>query len=368
MKPDERPRQARTAPDLDEQAAEAYLRCRQGPWTAADQSALEARLAGDAGFAEAFERAGRLWQSVGAHAAKPELMAMREQALARARRSSAGRWRGKGIGRWRIAAAVAAVGIALSLLFAFVDPPGTYRTAIGEQRVVQLDDHSRIVMDAATHLRVRYSDDARVVELYEGQAQFSVARDRSRPFKVQAGNRTVVALGTVFTVEYVDRQMHVAMIEGHVVVLPAAQTVAAKPESVRQLATDGARSSGPEEAGRQPIPVATDGPVELAAGEALTVASDGLVTVASDVAPDVVTAWRRGQVVFDGVPLGEAVRRLNRYSRLQLEIEDPDLATLEISGVFEAGDTRAFADAVQAYLPVTADYADEGTVRFRSRN
>lgn len=366
MNPHDEPRQAHDAHDLDEQAAAAYIRCRQGPWTAADQSALEARLADDAAFAEAFQRAGQLWQSVGTHSAQPELMAMREQAIARARRSSTGRWRRRGIGRWRIAAAVAAIGVALALLLAYVDPPGTYRTGIGEQRVVELDDHSRIALDAATRLRVRYSADARLVELYEGQAQFSVARDPSRPFKVQAGDRTVVALGTVFTVEYVEREMRVAMIEGRVAVLPPAQP------ALRQPTRPGARQPDADDAagksGEPRTRIARSDAIELGAGEALHVTSDGQVTVASRVDLEAATAWRRGQVVFDGVPLGEAVRRLNRYSRLQIEIEDPELAALEISGVFEAGDTRAFADAVQAYLPVAADYAGSDTVRLRDRD
>jgi len=61
--------------------------------------------------------------------------------------------------------------------------PGQYRTAIGEQKVVDLEDHSTIVLDAATRLRVRYTPDARIVELQNGQAQFTVAKDPTRPFK-----------------------------------------------------------------------------------------------------------------------------------------------------------------------------------------
>src|SRR5260370_8546183 len=84
-----------------------------------------------------------------------------------------------------------------------------------------MEDHSRIALDTATRLKVRYTDDARIVQLQEGQAQFSVAKDRARPFKVLAGDRTIIAIGTVFTVEYVDRKVHVAMMEGKVAVVPA---------------------------------------------------------------------------------------------------------------------------------------------------
>jgi transmembrane sensor len=71
---------------------------------------------------------------------------------------------------------------------------------------------------------VRFTVDARTIELLDGQAQFSVAKDPARPFKVKAGAKTIVAVGTVFDVEYVDRQVQVAMVEGRVAVLSQDQS------------------------------------------------------------------------------------------------------------------------------------------------
>jgi transmembrane sensor len=59
------------------------------------------------------------------------------------------------------------------------------------------------------------------------------------------------------------------------------------------------------------------------------------------------------------------VRRLNRYSSVQIEISDPALASMQVSGVFETGDVQAFIDAVQSYLPVSADTSRSGTIRLR---
>ena len=70
--------------------------------------------------------------------------------------------------------------------------------------------------------------DARIIELKQGQAQFSVAKDPTRPFKVLVGDRTIVALGTVFTVDFTDRKIHVAMVEGRVAVVPPQRVVAAE--------------------------------------------------------------------------------------------------------------------------------------------
>ena len=65
--------------------------------------------------------------------------------------------------------------------------------------------------------------------------------------------------------------------------------------------------------------------------------------------------------------LSEAVRRINRYSRLQIRIEDPALAAKQISGVFEAADAQGFVSAIERYLPVAADYTDSQTVRLRMK-
>jgi ferric-dicitrate binding protein FerR (iron transport regulator) len=40
---------------------------------------------------------------------------------------------------------------------------------------------------------------------------------------------------------------------------------------------------------------------------------------------------------------------------------------MNISGVFDTGDAAAFVEAVQSYLPATADYADSDTIRLRMK-
>jgi len=78
--------------DLHDQASELFLRRRDSSWAPADQIELDARLARDPSFAGAFRRAQESWDAVGRHATSPELLALREQAIARARQASARRW------------------------------------------------------------------------------------------------------------------------------------------------------------------------------------------------------------------------------------------------------------------------------------
>lgn len=354
---------------IEEEASNTFVLRLQGKWTEADQAALEARLERDPAFADAYRRVEESWDVLDGYAEMPEVVSRRERSLAYARRSSARRWvtnRSSG-GRWRFA--VIAVGLAALLVTAWQFSPygyrsGLYQTGTGEQRLLDLEDHSRIALDAKTRLQVRYTQDARIVQLQEGQAQFSVAKDPTRPFKVQAGDRTIVALGTVFTVEYVDHKVHVAMMEGRVAVVDSSsresaerQGEAAQPES----ATSG---SSPDR--RRPSPSnADDLGVELTAGEELRVGHDGRATVVAHADLEAATAWREGKVIFRGERLSDAVRRLNRYSRLQIEIQGSALAEREISGVFEAGDTQGFVNALQRYGPVSTEYVGTRTVLLR---
>lgn len=332
-----------TLKEHSDEASEKFIERLYGQWTAEDQAALEARLENDAAFAAAWRCVEGSWRALDTHAEAPELMAYRAEAISTMRHANARRWVRPARVHWTLTKGAVAAGIAgLALLgTAWQLSPygyrsGEYRTAIGEQRIVELDDQSRITIDAATRLQVQFSNDARNVRLYEGQAHFSVAKDPARPFKVIAGNRTIVALGTVFTVEYVDRRVHVALLEGRVAVLPEAASQ-------------------------------TSAPIELAAGEELRVARDGRTVVMPKADLEAATAWREGKVIFRTEPLGEAVGRMNRYSQLQMQIDDPALAAKKISGVFEAGDTRGFVNALQTYLPVAVEYSDSDTVRLELR-
>ncbi len=347
-----------TLRDPEEQASEAFVRRRFGPWTPEDQTEWETRIETDPAYADAFRRVEQSWAAVGTHAASAELMGLREQAISRARRASARRWIAsdkRSLRYWRMAAVVGAVAVALGSAYQFSPfgyKPGEYRTRIGEQRVVELEDHSRVALDAATRMRVAFSRDARTVQLLGGQAQFSVVKDPGRAFKVEAGGHTVIAVGTAFTVEYSDRQMHVAMLEGKVAVVLQNPAAAQSPA--------GSSSTGVEGKSLD----ARQGTIELIAGEELRIRENG-APIVGQADLEAATAWREGKVVFRNELLGEAVHRLNRYSRLQLEIDDPALASMRISGVFEAGDTQAFAYAVQSYLPLTADYSDARIVRLK---
>ena len=319
-------------------AAELLSRRYLGNWTVENQLAFDERISKDPEFADAARRVQETWHMVESHAASPELMAMRELAISRVRRANARRWGGTVRGRMpsrRFAAAcagaVAVLGVAF-LVSPFGYRAGWYETGLGEQRTVELADHSQIVLDANTRLHVKFSGNARAVELVEGQALFSVAKDPGRPFRVQAGGHGVVAVGTEFIVEYADKATLVAMIEGKTAIL-----------------SENDASSR-----------------VLVAGEEMRISGEGRMVVAkADL--DAAMAWRQGKVTFRSEPLKDAIRRMNRYSPVKIEIADSALANLKITGVFRAGGTPEFIDSLQAYFPLTVDYPNANTILLRAK-
>src|SRR5690606_18639485 len=93
---------------------------------------------------------------------------------------------------------------------------GVYITQVGEQRSVSLSDGSAILLNTNTQVRVDYRPDSRDVRLLQGEAEFTVAKDVERPFRVYAGNERVQAVGTAFTVYIQDNKIDVTVTEGQV--------------------------------------------------------------------------------------------------------------------------------------------------------
>lgn len=277
----------------------------------------------------AWDQVQASWQAFDAGAAAPELIDARQAALADARRVAARRWRARSVAQnLALTAATIALFIAAALVgITMWNAPARYQTALGERRVITLEDGSRISLDSGSEVEVAYGERSRELRLARGQARFDVAHDVERPFSVTARGQKVVAIGTAFNVDVTGAGVLVTLIEGRVVVLDEA----AKPASA---------SSKPK-------------PLELAAGQQLTVAAARAPVIAS-VSLEKATAWERGQLMFDNEPLASIVARVSRYSQTKVTVADPKAGAMRISGVFNTGDVAGFVDTVTRYLPVEA--------------
>jgi transmembrane sensor len=105
--------------------------------------------------------------------------------------------------------------------------------------------------------------------------------------------------------------------------------------------------------------------IALKAGEQLAFAP-AVPPVIAPVNLQQVTAWTAGQLIFDNEPLSVVAERVNRYGAAQILIEDPSVADLRISGVFNAGDVAGVVDIITQYLPVQAVKLDDARLGLRA--
>jgi transmembrane sensor len=233
-----------------------------------------------------------------------------------------------------MALAAGIVSLLATMAFFYLSRDTVFETDIGEQRLVQLDDGSRIHLDTGTRIRME-NGNRRTLKLDRGRAFFDVAQDPSHPFTVTADGTEILALGTRFEVETTASGVSVALLEGHVRVQRAI-----------------ARAENPA--------------LDLYPGQSVTMgpAGPGDVRPAN---PASVIAWTEGRLEFNETLLHEAIVQVNRYSRAKLRISTSRWANERVTGSFSVGDTAAFVDAVTALYPLVPLQRPDGTLELRER-
>lgn len=313
---------------------------------------FETWLDADPAHADAFRRVATGWETAGAAAGRPPILARRRRAL------------GAGRGRIRTPVALAAgIGLAAAVALTagavwrhgeglapepvapiIVQAPvseGEYATATGQRSTVILDDGSRIELNTATRVAVSMEADARRVRLIEGQALFDVARDPERAFMVEAGGQRITALGTVFDVRVGSEDgVQVTMLNGRTRIEPAETRASPRRAEARQ--------------------------VEISAGEQL-IASAVAPALTRAVDAERVTSWRQGRIIFEDETLAEAILEMNRYARRAIVLEDAELSALKVSGVFTAGRSDGFVEALLGAYPVEVLEESETHIRLAGR-
>ena len=314
------------------------MRQAEGPLSAADAESFAEWLEEDPAHGAIFDGAVEAWQALGASRFEPEMLVLRSEALDIAQANQRQRW---GVRFDWQPAAIAACLFALMMagLATWWLMPQHYSTAIGERRVVMLEDGSRLTLDGHTSVKVRFNEAARRVILERGRATFVVAKDPLRPFSVSSNDNLVVATGTQFSVERLSRTTRVVLYEGRVAILHGngASIRHEQPEKVRQ---------GHELVSAEQL---------LKPGGELIMPEKGLIARIRQLPdPQAERAWEEGQIEVVDEPLGLVAERMNRYlPARQLEVS-PDAVGTRVSGVFNAGDADAFVNGITSVFPIQA--------------
>jgi transmembrane sensor len=227
---------------------------------------------------------------------------------------------------WVGAAALAGIGMVAAVLVwalgegQWLSLPKTYQTTHGGQGMWQLADGSVLHLNTDSSVTVRFSEHERLVTLRQGQALFEVAHEAVRPFRVNSGDSSTVAVGTEFDVYRRGDATQITVVKGRVLVYPGPLSVSSS-----------ASMAGDEHS------------LSVSAGQQTTVRSGVMPTAPVNADLSRAVAWLERQIVFDQQPLDEVAGEFNRYNGISFEIDDPKLRTLPVSGVFDAYDPASFA-------------------------
>ena len=294
-------------PSTLDEAAEWYIR-RDGEALSAAEYADFERWISDPANRAAYAEIDATWRDVAA-LPRPAVVS----AYTSSRRSL---WRGV---RQQALAAVAAIVVIFGVGYGF-DLPMRFKadadTETGETRTVTLSDGSSVVLNTASAIAIDYSAGARRIRLLRGEALFTVAKDASRPFLVDADTGEARALGTAFAVRREYEGVSVTVLESRV--------------GVSYLA------------GQPPM-------VELSPGETVSYSKAGVGAVRS-VDANAETAWRRGKLIFVDKPLGDVIAELNRYHSGRIQITDSSISSHPVSGVFDTRNPIGVLDAIEGTL------------------
>ncbi|QQX61547.1 FecR family protein [Pseudomonas chlororaphis] len=277
---------SRATPDhrLRNEAQDWLLLLTSGRATAADARALQQWCAQSPQHAEAFEQAKLLW-----HNLKPAAEQCQQQTQPRrfGRRAFLG---------GALAASVALVAVRVSVPGGFAGLSADYRTEVGEQRRVELEDGLSLELNTQTRIsRRELAQGGQGIELLEGEVEIS--SQGALPVRVQAGNGWLSASQARFNVRNTNHSVCVTCIDGALQVEVAGRLI--RLDSGRQLTYD-SRQVGE--------PTAVD--------------------------PTAVIAWREQVLVFDNATLNTVIDEINRYRPGMLVLLNAELGKRKVQARF----------------------------------
>ena len=246
--------------------------------------------------------------------------------------------------RRRLGATAAVVCGVFALLFAWRPgaPAAAQRVATNHEKTATvivparqtLADGTRVTLKPGAEIRAEFSPAQRRVALLQGEALFEVAKNPARPFVVAVRGVEVRAVGTAFSVGVGDNAVDVLVTEGVVAVDQHAPATAPAPQPPRAL--------GQLTAGQRAV-------VELAAGSAPALQSLSPAQAAQRL------AWRVPRLQFSGTPLAEVIALFREHGGVRLQLADPVLGSVRVSGVLRANNSAALLRLLAADHAIVAE-------------
>ncbi|WP_341837882.1 FecR domain-containing protein [Chitinophaga pollutisoli] len=262
---------------------------------------------------------------------------------------------------YALAVAATLTGLVLTMIWMRKDVPATesnmpvYASKAGERKSFQLPDGSKVVLNAASTLRLEpgFHNGKRELTL-EGEAFFDIAQDVSAPFVIHTEDMDITVLGTAFNVKaYKDDQtVETALIRGRVRVdMPAGQQIYLQPKEklviARQTESSDIQPLQPQRADMRKAP----------GGYAI----DSLTHIPQDSAI-VELSWVDNRLIFADESFGDIARKLERWYGVQIRFETETLRGYHFTGHFNKETLHRVLEVMQLSRPFGFRFENDHTV------
>ena len=211
-----------------------------------------------------------------------------------------------------------------------------FQTNVGESKDIVLPDKSKITLNTNSFVHVRYTQEARVINLLRGEIHINVAHDKSRPLSVIAGDKIIQAVGTAFNVEVGKKEIELIVTDGKVLVAE---------QHAKQVPN--LSGSGTNKKGKFLLPSST----AVSKGEKLDLSVNGKISKPVEKVAQVDVAarlsWRKGSLIFRGESLADAMAEISRYTDVHFELADDErLKNVQVAGMFKTGDVKGLLEVL----------------------
>jgi len=232
-----------------------------------------------------------------------------------------------------VAALVAAGGVGG---VAVATAKSTVTTEVGQQKSVSLPSGGTLLVNTSS--RVQYRAKERVTEIWLRKGELALDLSHAdRPCRLYAADRVVEFSDGVFNARLRGGLLDLAVVSGSCTLKP-------------DIPADGSRVAG-------------HAPTIVEARHAvLSGANEAVIRPLNDVDTAFLTAWPKGELVFEGQTLETAVAEYNRYLPNKIVIADASLSGIRLGGRFTTRDPEVFLNSLSKGFGIRATGDGEGNI------
>lgn len=221
-----------------------------------------------------------------------------------------------------------------------VEQVSQHVTAIGQTKTINLSDGSILTLNSGSLISVDFDEFRRGITLQRGEVYFDVAHDKSRPFTVDLGARSVTVLGTKFNLRRSLNEFTLAVTEGKVAVHLPGENLQ---ENVPELVVAETKKVELNSFKQHHFKAGWVANFNLKENKLASLKTDKINRYQD---------WRDAMIDVNGEPLLNVVKELNRYSRKKIIIEDPNVIDLKMYGILRTNNVNKTLVSIETALPI----------------